>query len=170
MAPINWHGMFVPDLNPLETMLRAAVVYLAFIVALRVTGRRQLTRLSMFDATVLLLITITLRRTVTSNDDSVTTGFIALATMFAIDRGLDAIAYRSDRWRGLLEGRAAVLVRDGKPDLRALRHHRIGDGEMREILRENGGLTLTDIDTMWIERTGRISVKKREQRPPQTPH
>lgn len=167
---IEWSSLFVPTLHPLEIVVRAAAVYLGIVVAFRIAGRRHFSRLSTFDAALLLLLTVALRRTVVGEDSSLTSGFLALGTIFGLNRLLDDVAYRSPRLRHLLEGRPRLLVRDGVPDVDALRRQHIGKAELQELLREHGGLRLEEVERMWIERTGRVSIRRREAPQREAPH
>ncbi len=80
---VDWHAIWSPEQPPLETMVRASLVYLVVHALLRLAGRKELSRYSSFDLAVLFLVTVAARRSITVDDASVTTAALALATLVA---------------------------------------------------------------------------------------
>ena len=76
MKPIDWHGLWVPDLHPLEVIIRVSLVFLFVQGVLRLLGRKELSRYASFDLALLFLLAVCMRMTIVANDDSLTTGFI----------------------------------------------------------------------------------------------
>lgn len=109
----NWRDLWTPSMAPTEVAFRAAVVYLFIWLLFRITHRKELTRYSIFDIAVLLLITVAARTTILGDDHSLTNGAVALVVILAINELFSYLTYRSHRMATILAGRRAVLVRDG---------------------------------------------------------
>ncbi|ABF91452.1 hypothetical protein MXAN_3651 [Myxococcus xanthus DK 1622] len=60
MKPIDWHGLWVPDLHPFEVIIRVSLVFLFVQFVLRLVGRKELSRYVSFD---LALVHGNLRKT-----------------------------------------------------------------------------------------------------------
>ncbi|AEI67826.1 DUF421 domain-containing protein [Corallococcus macrosporus] len=162
MKPIDWHGLWVPDLHPLEVIIRVSLVFLFVQFVLRLVGRKELSRYASFDLALLFLLTVCMRMTIVANDDSLTTGFIALATMGAWDRLFSWLAYRDHRAARLLEGRSLELIRAGRLVHANLRRSRISQKELLSQLRTHGRDDLGAVHAAFFEPSGQVTFLFRD--------
>ena len=79
-----WHDIFVAGVPLLERVVRAALIYIFAVVALRLAGKRELGQLSTFDLVVLLFFSNILQNAVIGADNSVTGGVVGAATFLAL--------------------------------------------------------------------------------------
>ena len=149
--------MFVPELSPAGVIVRAALVDLLLLVLFRGFGRAQKARNAAFDLAVMFLVGTALRMTIVGDDASLTSGAIALATLFALDWLMSFLTWRSERLSLVVEGRARQIVRDGKPLEDALARSRLNVHELRERLREQGTDELEKVRAAFVERDGKIT-------------
>jgi uncharacterized membrane protein YcaP (DUF421 family) len=149
--------MFVPELSPIEVIVRAALVYLLVLVLFRAFGRAQKARNAAFDLAVMFLVGTALRKTIVAEDASLTSGAVALTTLFALDWLMSFFTWRSERLSFLVEGRARQIVKDGKPIEEALARSRLNAHELRERLREQGTDELGNVRAAFVERDGKIT-------------
>ncbi len=154
--------LFVPTLSPGETILRASFVYLVLLVLYRVFGRTQLSRHAGFDVAVLFLVGTALRKTIVADDGTLTTGVLALTTLFALDWLVSFVTWRRSGLAILVEGRPIQIVKDGQPIERALRRTRINVHELRDRLREHGTEDLSRVRAAFVERDGKVTVLVKE--------
>jgi uncharacterized membrane protein YcaP (DUF421 family) len=157
MKPFDWHGLWAPEMHPLEVIVRVSLVYLFSQLVLRALGRKELGRYSTFDLTLLFLLTVCLRRTLVGEDDSLTTGFLALATLGGWDW---LFSWLSFRYRGagrVLEGRPVELVREGELVHDNLRRTRISQRELLSQLRTKGKEDLSEVRQAWLEPNGQVT-------------
>lgn len=149
--------VFVPELSPVEVVLRAAVVYFLVLVLFRLFGRAQQARHAGFDLAVMFLLGTALRKTIVGDDPSVTAGAIGLITLFALDWVMSFLTWKSERLSLVVEGRARQLIRDGRPIDDALARSRLNEHELRERLREQGTDDLAKVRAAFLERDGKIT-------------
>ena len=69
-----WHDMFVIQIPIVEKVLRTVLVYATILVLLRITGKRDLATLNMFDFTVLFLLSNVVQNAIIGNDTSLWAG------------------------------------------------------------------------------------------------
>src|SRR6202050_3333003 len=112
--------MFQLPLPILEKLLRPVVVYLVLVLLLRLFGKRELAQLNPFDLVVLLSLSNTVQNAIIGDDNSVTGGIIGAFGLLAINWLVVRVLFRSPRLTRALEGRATVLIRNGKLDPRAM--------------------------------------------------
>ena len=118
--------MWQTEQPPLETIVRASLIYLAVHVLLRLAGRKELSRYSSFDLTVICLVTVAVRRAITVDDASVSTAILALATLIGWNMLFSWLTFRSPVAARVLKGTPLLVVQDGRPLEDALRATRIG--------------------------------------------
>ncbi len=157
MRPFDWHQLWAPELSPLEIVVRATIVYLGVLVLFRLVGRKELARYSPFDFLLILLVSQGLRQTLVGSDKSLTSGFLAVATLLALDLLLSWLSFRSRRFAGVVEGFPSKLVEDGRPIEEALRRSRFSLDELRARLRRYGIDRLEWVESAWLERDGNVT-------------
>ena len=90
----------------MDSVLRAAVMYLALMVLFKIAGRRSLAELTTFDFVLLMIIGEATQQALLGNDFSLTNSMLVIVTLIAIDVGLSLLKQRSqwvsaaDRWWG----------------------------------------------------------------------
>ena len=154
--------LFVPTLSPLEVVFRAAFVYALMLLLFRVFGRTQNARHAGFDVVVLFLVGTALRKTIVADDESLTSGAIAICTLFALDWAMSFVTWRSETLSFVVEGRPRLIVKDGRPVEDALRRSRISPHDLREQLRAKGTEDVARVRAAYVERDGRITVLLRD--------
>jgi len=155
--------MWLPELPVLEKVLRAGAVYVFLLVALRLTGKRQLGQMSSFDLVVLLIISNVLQNAMIGEDNSVLGGFIGAATILLLNYAVArAVAWRKSVER-LVEGAPTLLIHNGKIFEQHLKRELLTRGELMAALRRQGILAVEDVHVAWLEETGAITAVRRER-------
>ena len=152
--------MTIPDLGSglLDVVARTAIVYLAILVLLRVTGKREVGQLSMLDFVLVLLISNGVQNAMVGDNVTLAGGVAAAITLVALDRGLGLLRDRFPRVRRVVEGEPRLLVRHGTVLRRAMREESITQAELLAALREHGLVRVEDVELAVLETTGTISV------------
>ncbi|WP_237885955.1 DUF421 domain-containing protein [Pseudomonas sp. PGPR40] len=143
----------------MDSVLRAAVMYLALMVLFKIAGRRSLAELTTFDFVLLMIIGEATQQALLGNDFSLTNSLLVIVTLIAIDVGLSLLKQRSQWVQRLIDGGATIIVEDGKILHKRLRHARLVEADIMEAARSSQGIeTLDQIKFAIIERNGKISV------------
>lgn len=152
----------------MDSVFRAATVYLILLVVTRGAGRRTMAQVTVFDFVLLLIIAETTDQALLGDDFSVTNAAIVVVTLVMIDVALSYLKAWSARLGALLDGVPTVLVSQGRIDHEALSRSRVGLEDILESAREKQGLKRLDqIDCAVLEVGGGISViPKTEKTPP----
>jgi uncharacterized membrane protein YcaP (DUF421 family) len=154
---IDWSRMWQTEQPPLETIVRATLIYLAVYFFLRLAGRKELSRYSSFDLAVIFLLAQAVRRAITVDDPSVTSGVIGLVTLIAWDVFFSWLSFKSPLAAKVLKGSPRLLVQDGRPLEDALRATRIGMDELKARLRLYGTEDLAAVDRAYLETDGKVT-------------
>lgn len=141
-----------------ELVVRGFVMYLIFIILLRLFGKRQLGQLTIFDLVLILLGANAVQPAMTGVDTSLTGGLLLATTFFVADRSVSWLALRVPAMQRLLESPPTVLARDGRWDRRALRREMISLEEAQAALRRAGLQEVQEARLVVLESDGTISV------------
>ena len=143
----------------MDSVIRAAVVYLVLMALFRLSGRRTLAEMGSFDFVMLLVISETVQNALTDADHSMTNAFLLVATFILIDVGLSLWKQRSRTAVKLLDGVPMVIVEDGKPLRAQMDRARIGEEDVLHAARQTQGLERMDqIKFAVLETSGGISI------------
>lgn len=158
ISPILDHMFHLP-LPILEKLLRPVIVYLVLVLLLRLFGKRELAQLNPFDLVVLLSLSNTVQNAIIGDDNSVSGGVIGAIGLLGINWIVVRILFRSPRLTRMLEGRAAVLVRDGQVDRKALERESLTHTELIEVIHRQGFEHLHDVKRCELEPNGTFYVE-----------
>lgn len=143
-----------------ELILRGGAIYLAVLILLRISGKRELGQLAPFDLVLLLLISEAVSPALTADDDSIGSGIVVVIVMLLLDAGVGLLS----RWRPAertIEGKPRFLIRNGKVDYKTMRSEQITHNDLLSSIRESGCFRPSEVEYAVLETSGKISVKKR---------
>ncbi len=144
--------------SPLELVVRTAVIYLFFLVFLRLSGKRQLGQFTLFDIALVLLAANALQPAMTGPDQSITGGVIIIITMFTVNRLVAEARLRIPIVRRLLEFAPTVIGRDGKWLASELEKQELDLDDVETALREHGLERVEQLKVATLEEDGSISI------------
>jgi uncharacterized membrane protein YcaP (DUF421 family) len=145
-----------------DSVLRAAAVYLFLLLLVRLTGKRSLAQITTFDFILLLVVSEAAQQALFGDDFSVTNGLLVITTLVTLDRALDWFAFRSRRMDRWVNDSALVLMEDGRMHRDRMERMHVQDEDILEKAREQQGLERLDqIKHAVLERTGTITVVPR---------
>jgi uncharacterized membrane protein YcaP (DUF421 family) len=151
--------MFHLPLPVIEKLLRPVIVYLVLVGLLRLFGKRELAQLNPFDLVVLLSLSNTVQNAIIGDDNSVTGGVIGAIGLLGINWVVANVLYRAPRLNRMLQGRATVLVREGKIDHRAIRHEALTLEELMDVIHRQGFEHLSQVRRCVLEPNGTFYVE-----------
>jgi uncharacterized membrane protein YcaP (DUF421 family) len=158
-----WDSIFDLQLSVGEKVLRAVLIYVFLIVALRIVGKRELGQANTLDLVVLLLVANAVQNGIIGNDISVTGAVIGAVTLFGINELFNRAAYGSAFVSRLFEGSPSVLIQKGKPVASALRRASISLPELRAIARRQGFADLGEVDNAILETNGVVTMFREDE-------
>src|ERR1700738_1498091 len=133
-----WKDMFVLGLPLAEKILRPIFVYAFLVISLRLSGKRELVQLNPFDLVVLLSLSNTVQNAIIGEDNSVSGGIIGAFSLLAINWIVARVLFRSPKLTRLVEGRATVLIRNGKMDQAAMERESLTPDELLSAIHKQG--------------------------------
>ncbi|MBA3596654.1 MAG: DUF421 domain-containing protein [Methylibium sp.] len=152
--------LFSLSVPPLELMIRGSAMYWFLFVLFRFVMRRDVGSIGIADVLLLVLIADAAQNAMAGGYESITDGFILVATIAGWNYLLDWAAFRFDRVRSIVEPSPLLLVRDGQLQGRNLRRERLSVEELKSELRRQGMEDWSGVKKAFMESDGQISVIK----------
>lgn len=144
-------------LTALQVSARALLIYLAGLLLLRLGEHRFLGKNTAFDIVLGFIFGSTLSRAINGGAPYFET-LAGGAVLLALHWLFASLAFRSERFDVVVNGKAEPLVRDGERRAEGLRGKRINDRLLAEGLRLRGVSGLEQVASVHLERNGEISV------------
>jgi uncharacterized membrane protein YcaP (DUF421 family) len=148
----------------LDIVLRTAAVYLALLIGLRLTGKRELGQMTVFDLVVVLLLANAVQNAMVGPDTSLWGGLIAAAVLLLLNRAVATLRLQHGAWGRFLEGTPTVLVQEGQFLDPALRKEGIEREQVLMAMREHGVADIDEVQLAVLENDGSISVVPKSSR------
>lgn len=141
-----------------EIVIRATVVYIAVVLALRLTGRRSLGQRNAADLVLILIVANAVQNAMIGSDTSLIGGLLAAATLFLVDGLFGRIFGRSERLEQFFSGSPVVLVNHGQLLQANMAKEHLSHADLEEALREHGIESIGQVKTAILEIDGSLSV------------
>jgi uncharacterized membrane protein YcaP (DUF421 family) len=143
----------------MEPVFRAIGCYLLLLFVIRLSGKRGLAQVTIFDLILLLLISQTVGQAVIGNDSSFTGAAIITITLVVINRGNDTLAHRWANMSHVLEDAPLILIENGTVHEDRMTRMKIRLDDILEQGRLDEGVERLDqIKHAILERSGMISI------------
>jgi uncharacterized membrane protein YcaP (DUF421 family) len=149
-----------------ELVVRAALIYVALLLFVRMSGKRTVGQFTPFDLLVVMLTSEAVSNSLHGGEESVFGGLIVAATLVGLNMLASFATSRSEKMEHLLEGVPVLLGKDGQAFDGALRRHRVSQGDMQKALRESD-CDLSEMASAILEPDGTISIAKRKSGKPE---
>ncbi len=152
---LEWH----------QIIARAAAVYIAGLVIIRVGKSRLLSRATPLDVILAFILGSVLSRGV--NGSAALSGtIIAAATLVFMHWGFTALACRSHWLGNLIKGHSRLVISNGQLQWDNMRRSHISEHDLREELRLNANIEdFNDVKVAYKERSGEVGVVRRPREP-----
>lgn len=151
-----WKDMFVMGLPLLEKILRPIVVYAFLVISLRLSGKRELVQLNPFDLVVLLTLSNTVQNAIIGEDNSVLGGLIGATSLLVTNYLVVRFLYDHRKIDQLVEGRADVLIQNGKVRTERLKKELITLEQLEAAARKQGFASLAEVEECVLEPGGTL--------------
>jgi uncharacterized membrane protein YcaP (DUF421 family) len=150
--------MWTLGVPPLELVARTVIVYVIFLAALRIFGKREIGQFTLFDLALVLLAANALQPALTGPDQSITGGLIIVVTIFIVNGIVAQLRRRVPIVRRLLEFEPTVIGKNGAWLPEALDSQGLDPDDLGAALREHGLDSIKDMKLAVLEADGSVSI------------
>jgi uncharacterized membrane protein YcaP (DUF421 family) len=138
--------------------IMAASAYAGFLIILRVSGKRTLAKMNVFDFVFVVALGSMLADTILFKDSTITKGLTAMTVLILIQIALSWIQTKSKAIEEFMNGQPALLFFKGKFIHEHMRKERVTEEELRAAVRAEGLGDLAAVHAIVMETDGAFSV------------
>ena len=143
----------------MDSVIRAAVVYVVLLVLFRLAGKRTLAEVTTFDFVLLLIISEATQQAMVDSDNSMTNSLLLVGTLVGLNILMSELKQRFGFVERVLDGMPLLIVEHGNPLHHRMAKERVDVDDVLDAARESHGLERLDqIKYAVLERNGKISI------------
>lgn len=143
----------------MDSVIRAAGVYIILLALIRLTGKRSLGETTAFDFVLLLIIAEAVQGALLETDNSMTNAFLLIITLLALDVAFSLLKRHSNWFDRLVDDVPLILVEDGEMLTERMRKSRVDEADILQAARQLRGLERIDqVKYAVLEPGGGISI------------
>lgn len=151
--------------NVERTVTLSIVGFAALFIMLRISGKRTLSKLNVFDFVFVVAVGSVFASMIISKDVTLIEGIAALATLIGIQMLLSYLAVRFPKAERIINGEPTLVLSHGKFIPSALRKERVTEEEVRGAIRAEGVTRVEDVDAVTMENDGTLTVAWMSKKP-----
>jgi uncharacterized membrane protein YcaP (DUF421 family) len=148
--------------------IRAVVLYLILIFAVRLMGKRQIGELQPTELAITILISNLATLPIEDPGDPLLVGIIPILVLAGLDVLMSQLQFKSRGIRKLMCGKPAVIISDGIIDQAKMKELRFTIDDLTESLRIQGIFNIDEVQYAVVETTGVVSVYQKYKNQPAT--
>jgi uncharacterized membrane protein YcaP (DUF421 family) len=147
----------LPNIPAWELVLRAVVIYVALLIALRIFGKREVGQFTLYDLVFVLLVANALQPAITGPDNSLGGGLVLIVALVLVNAGVSRLD-RIPRLHRLFAAAPTVIIKDGKYLRAVMKREGVDEEEIETAVREHGVADVKDVQLGVLEPDGSISI------------
>jgi uncharacterized membrane protein YcaP (DUF421 family) len=161
-------GMAPPEFM-IEVLIRTVLVFTFLLLVVRVMGSRMAGQMTLTELAVMITLGAIVSPAAQLPDRGVLFGILALICALIFQRGLNLWAFKNEKIEEITQGKLSLLVKDGQLNLEELDKTKISRQQLYAMLRGKEIYNLGQLDRVYLEACGLLSVYKTDEVKPGLP-
>jgi uncharacterized membrane protein YcaP (DUF421 family) len=158
---MDWAGIFIYDTTwvfAAEILIRVIVMFILIISFLRLTGKRGVRQLSIFELTIILSLGSIAGDPMFTEDLPIIQAVLIMSTVILLYRLCTWAMRKFQHFENLLEGQSLYIVEEGRLVLDKIEKGKMSHDEFFAEMRQQGVEHLGQVRTGLLETDGNFSV------------
>jgi len=149
--------------------LRAIIIYIFIIFAVRIMGKRQVGELKPHELVITILVSSVASIPLEENSMPLANCLVPILLLISFEILVSALSMKSLKFRNLIQGKPIFIIRNGKLDQKKLKDLRFTIDDIVDALRQKDIFDMSEVEDAVIETNGTISVLPKADCKPLTP-
>jgi len=141
---------------------RTVLIYFVIYLAIRLMGKREIGKLSVFDLVISIMITELAVIVVENPDRPLWEGVGPMLLLALLQISIAWVTLKSRSLRNLFEGKPSPIISNGKLDREEMRKQRYSLDDLMLQLREKDVTNVADVEFAMLEPTGQLTLIKKD--------
>lgn len=151
------------------TLIRAVIIYITVIIAMRIMGKRQIGELKPHELVITVLVSQVASIPLEDNSMPLANMFVPILIFVSFEIIVSIISMKSLNFRNLIQGRPMFVIKDGKIDEKQMKRLRFTIDDLIDAIRQKDVFDISTVQDAIIETNGSISVLQKAEEAPVTP-
>ena len=151
------------------SFIRAVILYIAVMVAVRIMGKRQIGELQPSELVITIILGDLASVPMQNTGIPLLNGIVPIVTLVALEVGISVLSMKSKRVRRILSGKPSVIIRDGDIDYKELKYLRFSADDLMEELRGKDIINIDDVQLAIVDTNGEVCIVPKAGKRPLTP-
>lgn len=139
-------------------LLRTVFIYFVVYLVLRLMGKREIGKLSVFDLVISIMVAEIAVIVIEDTKKKLLEGLLPLATLVLLQIIFAYLAMKSEKLRRIIDGKPTILIRNGKLNRKAMKKQKYNLDDLLLQLRMNDVINVKDVEFAILETNGSLSV------------
>jgi len=139
-------------------LYRTLFMYFFVLVVLRLMGKREIGKLSIFDLVVSIMMAEIAVMVIEDTEKPLLKGVVPILVLMVTQISLSYLTLKSKRIRDLVDGEPAILIANGKIQDQEMAKQRYSIDDLLIQLREKNIQNIADVEFAILEASGKLSV------------
>lgn len=150
----------------LTLFFRTVLVYFIVFLTMRIMGKREIGKLSIFDLVISIMIAEIAVFVLEDMKKPLLEGVLPMFTLVGIQILIAFVSLKSEKLRRLFEGKPAYIIHNGQLDRKVMKQHRYNLDDLLLQLRQSKVTNVADVEFAILEPSGKLTVveKKTEEK------
>lgn len=150
----------------IELLLRALVIYLVLVFALRLMGKRMARGMSRNELAAIATLAAAMGMPLQAPDRGLLPGIIIAMLVVLIQRGVAALSAHKSSIERITQGKISILIEDHQLKFKAMEQTRISRERVFSQLRSQGIRHLGEVKRFYLEASGSFTlIREKEPQP-----
>lgn len=147
----SWTGL-------LRVVVVGTLAYGALVFALRVSGKRTLSKMNAFDLVITIALGSTFATVLLSKSVALAEGVLAFAVLISLQFVATWLSVRSSSVQRLLKNEPKLVFYEGRFLRDEMRAERVTEAEIEAAIRQQGMVNLDEVGAAVLETDGSVTV------------
>ncbi|MEJ8545697.1 DUF421 domain-containing protein [Brevibacillus borstelensis] len=149
-------------------LMRTVFSYFFILVLLRLMGKRELGKLSVFDVVISIMLAEMAVLSIEQIDKQASLFYIPMLLICLMEIVISWLSLKSKKVRDVIDGSADLIIENGEIREDAMRRNRLNYDDLMVHLRQKNIKNLADVEFAVMEPTGQMSVFPKQSKTPLT--
>ncbi|MFH5182261.1 DUF421 domain-containing protein [Paenibacillus sp. TAB 01] len=151
----------------LTLFFRTILVYFIVFLTLRIMGKREIGKLSVFDLVISIMIAEIAVFVLEDTEKPMFEGILPMITLVGVQIFIAFLSLKNEKLRRLFEGKPAYIIQNGELNRKVMKQHRYNLDDLLLQLRQNRVMDVADVEFAILEPSGKLTVVEKKPPAPQ---
>ncbi|ASJ52890.1 hypothetical protein BP422_04555 [Brevibacillus formosus] len=150
--------------NLTMVLLRTIFSYFFLLILVRLMGKRELGKLSVFDVVISIMLAEMAALAIEDVDKPALRFYLPMLLIALLEIAFAYVSLKSKKFRDTVDGSADLIIENGQIREHAMRRNRLNMDDLMVHLRQKDVKNIADVEFALLEPTGQMSVFLKEQK------